>query len=175
MKLVFLFFNVFLCFTSSSSHARSELPPLKVVDYVNIDRYLGKWFQIASIPQSFQEGCTNSQAEYSKIKPGLIKVINSCEVDGRTRAVQGKARVVDISTNAKLKVQFMGSPEGDYWIIELDDRYQYAVVGVPSRKALWILSRTRQISDDLYNDLLKRIELKHLYDTAMISRSAEAF
>lgn len=146
--------------------------PLQTVSSVDLNRYLGKWYEIASIPQRFQEGCAASSAEYSLRSDGDIKVINSCRLeDGSIKVARGKAWVVDQATNAKLKVRFFWPFSGDYWIIELADDYSYAVVGHPDRDYLWILSRTPQISPALFDTLMERIENKHGYDVSQIVRT----
>jgi apolipoprotein D and lipocalin family protein len=76
------------------------------------------------------------------------------------RTIEGVARVVDSSTNAKLAVTFFGPFEGDYWILELGNEYEFAVVGEPSRKFLWILSREPVLDEDLYQDILSRLPEK---------------
>ena len=167
---------LFVAMTGATiAQAEADQPPLEVVESVDLDRYLGQWFEVASIPQSFQRGCSDSQAEYSKMSRNRIRVINTCLKNGRTKRVKGKAWIADSVTNAKLKVQFFWPFKGDYWIIELDEDYQYAVVGNPDRSSLWILSRTRQISDELYDDLLRRIEFIHYYDPSKIVRSSLSF
>lgn len=123
--------------------------PLTVVQSVDINRYLGKWHEIARIPHGFQKGCKNSTAEYSLREDGDIKVLNSCEIAGKEKRKQaiGRAWVTDTNTNAKLRVQFfltglkLNFLSGNYWIIDLDENYNYVLVGDPSRKYLWILSR----------------------------------
>ena len=157
---------------SIKAQAENEKPPLEVVESVDLDRYLGRWYEVASIPQSFQRGCRNSQAEYSKMSRNRIRVINTCLANGRTKRVKGKAWIADTATNAKLKVQFFWPFKGDYWIIELDEGYQYAVVGNPERTSLWILSRSPKISDELYDRLLHRIEFTHFYDPSLVVRPA---
>jgi apolipoprotein D and lipocalin family protein len=146
--------------------------PLQTVSSVDLNRYLGKWYEIASIPQRFQEGCAASSAEYSLRSDGDIKVINSCRLeDGSIKVARGKAWVVDEATNAKLKVRFFWPFSGDYWIIELADDYSYAVVGHPDREYLWILSRTAEISPALFDTLMERIENRHGYDISQIVRT----
>jgi len=123
--------------------------PLATVPSVDLERYSGKWFEIARLPNSFQKGCMRSTAEYTPLPDGLIGVLNTCvKGDGEVKIVKGKAKVVPGSNNAKLKVSFFGPFFfGDYWIIGLDDDYQWAVVGTSSRKYLWFLARTPQVSD----------------------------
>lgn len=133
---------------------------LKTVDKVDLDRYLGLWYEIASYPAWFQRGCTGTTAEYSRRDDGLIKVVNSCRkgsLDGKLKKAIGRAKVVDAVSNAKLKVSFFGPFWGDYWILDLDRDYQWAVVGVPSRKYLWILSRTPSLDADSYQRILKSL------------------
>ena len=155
--------------------APAQDKPLEVVDHVDLERYLGTWYEIATIPQRFQKGCVAVTATYSLRSDGKIQVINRCRketLDGKVKDIEGKAWVVDKATNAKLKVQFFWPFSGAYWIIELDADYQWAVVGHPNRNYLWILSRTPQLDQALYEDLLGRIGNKG-YDIARIKRTLQ--
>ena len=146
-----------------SKIGRNKPKPLEVVHHVEMEKYLGTWYEIATIPAGFQKNCVAVTATYSLRKDGNIEVLNACRVgllDGPFKSVKGKAWVVDTATNAKLKVRFFRLFTGDYWIIELDPQYRYAVVGHPSRNYLWILSRTPKINDELYSKLLARIARK---------------
>lgn len=157
----------------------SNYPFLATVDHVDIERYQGKWYEIARLPNSFQEDCFCTTAEYKIIDESTLSVVNACSEDsinGELDEATGKAFVVEGSNNAKLKVQFFWPFKGDYWIIELDEQdYQYAVVGTPSRKYLWILSRTPHISDSLYNDLKSRISKKGFDTTKLIVSNLSCF
>ncbi len=133
---------------------------LETVRKVDVQRYMGKSYEIASFPQSFQKGCSCTMAEYSLNDNGTVKVINSCKVDGKKKTSVGKAWVTDKKTNAKLKVQFFWPFSGKYWIIDLANDYSYAVVGHPNRKYLWILSRTPDIDGQLYNEIVARTAAK---------------
>ncbi len=141
---------------------QSENPPMEVVDDVDLDRYLGRWYEIASFPQRFQQGCVATTAHYTLRDDGRIRVENECRdgsFDGELRRAEGVAWLTDPKgRQAKLKVQFFWPFRGDYWIIELDPAYRYAVVGHPSRNYLWILSRTRTLEPPVYETLLGRIE-----------------
>lgn len=150
----------------------------KTVDHVDLDRYLGRWYEIASIPQKFQKNCTNSQATYkrSKYLKSFIVVINECKDKAdpeKTRRARGIAWVADKNTNAKLKVSFFPPFAGNYWILELDSDYNYAVVGDPTREYLWILSRTPALAVDILDDLLLKIKEKHGYDLSKITIHAQ--
>jgi apolipoprotein D and lipocalin family protein len=132
-------------------------PPLDVVAKVELDRYAGTWYEIARYPNSFERGCVGVTADYTPRDDGRIDVVNTCfesSLDGPSRDILGSARVVDETTNAKLKVSFFWPFEGDYWIIDLAEDYSYAVVGEPARRFLWILSRTPAMDDALYEDII---------------------
>jgi apolipoprotein D and lipocalin family protein len=164
---------IFLVFGFAGAGAQEK--PLQVVPRVDLDRYLGTWYEIATIPQRFQKDCVGVTATYTLRDDGKIEVLNKCRkktLDGELKTAKGKAWVVDKETNAKLKVQFFWPFRGDYWIIELDPDYQYAVVGHPERKYLWILSRTPQMDEDLYQDLMQRIADKG-YDLSLIKRTLQ--
>ena len=149
-----------MIFSSGAAAMSPTLPPLETVPQVNLQRYLGRWYEIARYPNRFQKGCQESRADYSLRKDGEIEVLNSCrDTDsGSIRQAQGRAWVVDTVSNAKLKVSFFWPFRGDYWIIELGTDYEYAVVGTPDRNYFWILSRSPQIPDELYDQILQRAQ-----------------
>ena len=139
------------------------MPELKTVEHVDVKRYMGTWFEIAKFPQRFERGLVGVTANYSLLPDGKVRVLNSGyegDFNGRLKTAKGKARVVDTATNAKLKVTFFWPFSGNYWILELGKDYEYAVVGDESRKYLWILSRTPQMDEAVYSELLKRIQDK---------------
>lgn len=145
----------------ASTTQRLKLPPLQVVEKVDLNRYLGTWYEIASFPQSFQRGCTGTQATYSLRPDGDIKVLNRCHLDtldGAEKVATGRARVVDATSNAKLEVSFFGPFWGDYWVIQLDPDYRYAVVGNPTRDYLWILSRTPALDGETWTAIVDRLK-----------------
>ena len=149
--------------------------PLETVDSVDLERYLGRWYEIASYPMYFQRGCTATTATYSLREDGLIKVVNRCHkgsLDGKLKEAVGRAKVVDETTNAKLKVSFFGPFWGPYWIIDLDPDYQWAVVGGPNRKYLWILSRTPQMDQSVYDEIVARLPAKG-YDPKELNRTIQ--
>ena len=122
-----------------SSRAAASDAPLQTVPSVDLARYAGTWYEIASYPQRFQKGCTGTTATYTLRADGGVEVLNRCARDslnGRVTVARGRARVVDRSTNARLKVSFFWPFWGDYWIIDLGKDYEYAVVGPPSRTYL---------------------------------------
>lgn len=133
--------------------------PLPVVDSVDLQRYAGKWYEIARYPNNFEEGCAGVTAEYTPMPNGRISVLNTCiegSLDGEARVISGSARAVD-ETNARLKVTFFWPFSGDYWIIELGEEYDYALVGEPQRELMWILSRTPQLDQAIFDGILERL------------------
>ncbi len=153
--------------------ATFENNSLEVVPHVELEKYLGKWFEIAHLPARFQEGCSQTTATYALSKNGDVSVLNECIKNGKLKHARGKAKVVDKTTGAKLKVTFFWPFYGDYWIINLDKDYEYAVVGTPNRKFLWVLSRSPQMDDKLLSQLLEFAKTKG-FDTQKIIRTSHS-
>jgi apolipoprotein D and lipocalin family protein len=148
---------------------------LRTVRSVDLARYTGKWYEIATIPSWFQKDCVGVTAAYSLRADGDIRVENACRdkvLAGPERSVVGRAWVTDPTTNAKLEVSFFWPFSGAYWIIELDPDYRYAVVGHPSRDYLWVLSRTPHMSDALYSELLENARQQG-YDVTRVRRTPQ--
>jgi len=138
--------------------ASAPQPPLPTVESVDLTRYLGTWYEVASLPNRFQKGCVATQAEYSLRDDGDIKVVNTCRdetLDGEISSATGHAWVVEPKSNAKLKVSFFWPFTGDYWILKLDPEYKHVLVGTAHRKYFWILSRSRTLDETVLQDLLQ--------------------
>ena len=136
---------------------------LETVPYVDLNKYAGKWYEIASYPQRFQKGCHCTTAEYTMSEKGYVIVENRCNkdsVNGKQSYIKGKAFVEKGSGNSKLKVQFFWPFKGKYWIIDLADDYSYAVVSHPNKKYLWILSRTSKMDDMIYQQITSKLKTK---------------
>jgi len=158
---------MFLCACATAGPPQA---PLETVPQVDLGRYMGTWFEIASFPQRFQKGCTDSRAEYRVRPDGDVEVLNSCLRDGKVDTAKGKAWVVDKTTNAKLKVSFFWPFRGDYWIIDLGKDYEYAVVSAPSRKYLWILAREPRMDETLYATIIEQLRARG-FDIAKLQRT----
>jgi apolipoprotein D and lipocalin family protein len=159
-----------LLFTSGNLRLQSSIP--QTVEYVDLKKYAGLWYEIAKIPNSFQDQCVSgTTAKYTISENGEILVVNSCiDEDGEIDKAEGVARVFDKNTNAKLEVSFVSFLGwrpfwGDYWIIGLDENYQWAVVGHPERKYGWILSRVKK-PDQETMDKIFRILKEQGYNSA---------
>ena len=131
---------------SSCSATSTTSDPVRTVERVDLQRYLGTWYEIASFPMYFQKQCiADTQAVYALRPDRDISVHNSCTTEKGTDQADGIAKVVEHSNNAQLRVAFFRPFWGDYWIIGLDPDYRWAVVGTPNRDYLWLLSRTRRM------------------------------
>lgn len=132
-------------------------PPLQTVPSVDLNRYAGTWHEIARYPNWFQRHCHRRvTAEYRPANDGSLTVRNAClRRNGSRDSVKGRATVVPGTGNARLKVSFGDPFAGDYQIIGLDPDYQWALVGHPSRRYLWILARQPKISDTLYHHMVQ--------------------
>jgi apolipoprotein D and lipocalin family protein len=138
--------------------SKNEYGTLEVVPHVELSKYLGKWYEIAHLPFKFEDGCSDITATYTLLKDGKVAVLNQCIKNGKAKASKGKAKVIDKATNARLKVTFFWPFYGDYWIIKLGEAYDYAVVGTPNRKYLWILNRTPQMDNALLSQIIEFVK-----------------
>ena len=159
-------FVVLLIIITSINLMAQQNPPTSV-NYVDLNKYAGLWYEIAKIPNSFQDHCVKgTTAKYTLTKDGEIEVINSCiDEDGELDNADGVARIVDKKTNAKLEVSFVSFLGwrpfwGDYWIIGLDQNYQWAIVGTPNRKYGWVLSRTPQLSKEIMDEVFQILKVQ---------------
>ncbi len=158
------------------------VPPLQVVPTVDLDRYLGTWYEIARLPNRFQTHCAGDvTATYSWRDDGDLLVINRCRTaDGQTSEAEGRAKIADKSgPNSKLKVRFapgfltfLPFVWGDYWIIGLAEDYSYAVIGEPARRYLWVLSRTPTMDEGTLQSVLDIIG-KQGYDLTNLLRTSQ--
>ena len=149
------------CCLVGGQHRAALLP---TVPHVDLARYAGTWHEIARLPNVFQASCACSHARYEPRSDGSLTVVNSCVTRrGRNRQVVGRAEPVPCSGNARLRVRFGGfaalvpvAREGNYWIIALDDDYQWAMVGTSVRRFLWILARDTCLPPKVYAGLVQR-------------------
>jgi apolipoprotein D and lipocalin family protein len=163
-------FTLVLMFGFFGCGSEKNLP---VVNSVDLTKYAGKWYEIASFPQSFQKGCSCTTAEYTVMANGNVEVKNNCIKEGKVKGITGKAFAVKGSNNAKLKVQFFWPLRGDYYIIDLAPDYSYALVGHPNRDYLWVLSRTPKMDEAVYAQLLKKAtELE--FDTSRLVKTVQS-
>jgi apolipoprotein D and lipocalin family protein len=149
---------------------RSVPEPRRTVD---IQRYLGRWYEIARYEQGFQRGCDGVTADYSLRPGGGISVVNRCrKPNGRMTEARGRARIADQASNAKLRVSFFGPFFGDYWVLDHADDYSWAIVGEGSGRFLWILAREPTPGNSEVAALIERTRAMG-YDTSMLRRTRQ--
>lgn len=145
--------------------------PLTTVATLDIQRYMGTWYEIAKFPNRFQRKCVaNTTATYQALPNGRVAVINRClRQDGDTQVAEGEARQLGDTSSPKLEVRFAPAflsfvpfVWGDYWVVDLDQGYTLAAVSEPGRDYLWILSRTPTVNKADYDNLLARLKSKGL-------------
>jgi apolipoprotein D and lipocalin family protein len=137
---------------------------------VELNRYLGKWYEMARYDMMFERGCEGVTAEYSLRPDGLIKVVNSCHkgaVDGPLSVAVGRARRMGDPLNARLQVSFFGPFFADYWVLDHGPEYEWSIVGEGSGRYLWILTRDPVPSAALREELLGRVKAMG-YDLSLL-------
>lgn len=159
---------LWLCLGALLGYA-TELPTVSSVD---LERYLGRWYEIARFDHRFERGCGAVEAFYTLRDDGMIGVKNSCFLadENRTKEAHGRAYIVDEKSNAKLKVTFFWPFYGNYWIIDLAEDYRYAVVSEPSQEYFWILSRTPSMSQEDLDHILSNASKLGFDTTKLIWR-----
>lgn len=132
------------------------LPTLAVASTPSVDltRYQGDWYEIGSIPQPFQAGCSCTQANYTLSEDGSVRVINACLRGGQWTTITGRAISLNPGVNTQLSVQFPQSPAGSYMILAVDPEYRFAVVTSHDSHALWILARGRVLAPSLLKEAI---------------------
>lgn len=144
---------------------------------VDLQRYLGKWYEFARYENGFERGCEGVTAEYTLREDGLVGVRNTCNADcaeGEPRTSEGRARIVPGSGGAKLEVSFFGPFFfGDYWVLDHGDDYAWSIVGEPSGRFLWILTREARPPRALATSLIARVAALG-YDTSMLRETVQS-
>jgi len=163
-----------------AGYALAKEPPLAVVSAVDLKRYSGMWYEVARLPNRFQQQCmADVTADYQLRDDGRLSVTNACRLaDGSIDRAEGEARIAsDQGSNAKLEVRFAPAwlgwlplVWGDYWIIELAPDYSYSVVGTQSRKYFWVLARNPSLDEAALTAILLRAS-KRGFDTTAIVRT----
>lgn len=161
--------------------APEALPAVTTIASLDVQRYMGTWYEIAKFPNRFQAKCVaNTRARYLAQTDGSVQVLNSCATaDGSTIDALGKAIQEGSATSPKLQVRFapawlswLPMVWGDYWVIDLDADYQLAAVSDAKREYLWVLSRTPHVSPKTYDALLERLKAQH-FDVSKLERTSQ--
>ena len=160
-RSLLLFGLTLLILLSCSKTNTMEKIDTTTVESVDLNRYLGTWYEIARFPHSFEKGLVGVTANYSFRKDGKIRVLNQGykgTLDGKLSRAEGKAKIPDPDDTSRLKVSFFLFFYGDYFVLELDESYQWAMIGSSSPNYFWILSRTPQMEPAVYQMLLDNAE-----------------
>lgn len=162
MKKFFLVAILASIFTGCDSSPKVDNSTVKTVD---LNRYVGSWFEIAKFDHTFERGMDYAMANYTLRNDGKIDVLNTGIKDGRAKDAKGIAKTIGVP--GLLKVSFFGPFFGDYRIMMLDENYQYVLVGGSTHKYLWILSRTPQLEEATKTLILAEAERRG-YDTSKL-------
>ncbi|XP_022134681.1 temperature-induced lipocalin-1 [Momordica charantia] len=155
---------------------------MEVVKGLDLGRYMGRWYEIASIPSRFQpKNGVNTRATYALREDGVVNVVNETWSDGKRNSIEGVAyKAAPSSEEAKFKVKFYVPPflpiipvVGNYWVLYIDDEYQYALVGEPSRNNLWILCRQTHVDEEKYKQLLEKAK-EEGYDVSKLHKTPQS-
>lgn len=155
MKILTLSLLLAISFTAKAESIATK----KIID---VNQYIGKWYAISSLPQFFTRKCLYQTAEYDILAEDKISVKNKCFKKRKISTINGEARVLNKKTNAELEVRFYNfftrlfRVRGDYQIIEIDPNYDFVMVGSSDRKSLWIMSRTKEMPEEVYNQYVER-------------------
>jgi apolipoprotein D and lipocalin family protein len=182
MKTPLILLGLLLGTAYSRANDDGAKRPLEAVPSVDLNRYVGTWYEIARLPNSFQKICTGDViADYTLLDDGTVKVVNRCRKEnGEMTEAEGKARRLgEDEPSSKLQVRFapgwlswLPFVWANYWVIDLAEDYSYAVIGEPDREYLWILSRTPKMEDAVYERILERIREKG-YDTSSLVKTRQ--
>jgi apolipoprotein D and lipocalin family protein len=159
-----------LCLMALAARVHADMT---VVPGIDLTRYSGMWHEIARLPNRFQRKCVSDvTATYTVRADGKIRVLNECrKEDGSFTKAEGVARPASKSgPNSKLKVTFFWPFSGNYWVLDLDPEYRWALVGEPGRKYLWVLSRTPEMAEAEYERILETAR-RQGYDLAQLQRT----
>lgn len=175
-----------LVLSPSRAEAQAGAAPgaVRAVDSVDLARYAGRWYEVARLPNRFEKDCVGeTTADYELLADGQIRVVNRCRLadssvkraEGRARRAHRKAPTSELKVRFAPKIlSFLGLVWGDYWVLDLTDDYSAALVGEPSRRYLWVLSRTPVLADTIYRRMLATARQQGFDVTRLVVSPAQA-
>ena len=169
MKNIYIIFGVLvLCMFSllfNSCTSPKDIPTAKNID---LNRYMGKWFEIARFENYFQKGKTDAVAEYTMLSDGTVKIVNTAKnIDGSSSSAKAIAYVPDLRDSSKLRVSFFWPFYADYWILDVSENYDWALVGSSDDSYLWILARQNTLPQATLEKILAKAKSLN-YDTSLL-------
>lgn len=167
---------------SMSQNSGPGYPELETVNYVEIESYMGKWYELYRLPNTFEKDCENVTADYALKTNGKVSVVNTCQkgATGKISKVNGTACVADSTSNARLVVSFVPFVQrwcwfaGEYNILALGANYEYALVGSSDRQFLWILSRERTLPEEVVEELKEEAQ-RQAFDISRLIKTPQDF
>ena len=171
-KLFICYLVILLSLTAFSGMASSNR--LETVRNFDLTQYMGKWYEIALLPNHFQKNCQCTTAQYALKNNHTMSIRNRCLKINQNRFTEalGKGWIPNKNEPSKLKIRFIWPFSGDYWILYLQNDYQYVLVGSPSHNYLWILSRKKAMPAKIYQKLIN-IARAHGFDPNKIHKTKQ--
>lgn len=167
MKNILIFLCTLLGMSGCSSGSNDSKIDNRTVQTFDLNRFMGKWYEIARYDHRFEKGMTRVTATYTMLEDGRIEVLNAGYKDGKYKDIKGKAKQPDANDPGKLKVSFFLWFYADYYVLDIDPDYRYVLIGSSSDKYLWIMSREETLPDDVLQSLLDQLR-KRGYDTSRL-------
>jgi apolipoprotein D and lipocalin family protein len=167
MKILVILASILAACSVTSCSGADNILSAPVTNF-DVDKYLGKWYEIARTDNRFEKGCTDVTANYSLRKDGGLSVVNKCFVKGKEKIATGRAYFKNEKNVSSLKVTFFWPFYGNYNVVYIDKDYQYAVVDGGSKDYLWILARQKTIDDKTLKMLLEKIKQNGFDSTSLI-------
>ena len=158
---------IYLAGCSMNSHQ-----PLKTVDQLDLQRFMGNWYVIANIPTFVEKGAVNAVENYALEDDGTIAVTFTYHKEDRSKprkTMKSRGFVVPGTSNAQWKIQFFWPIKFPYYVIDLDEDYKYTVIGLPNRKYLWIMAREPYLDEEIYEGIIQRVR-EQGFDISKIQR-----
>ena len=167
MKNILILLCTLLGMSGCSSGSDDSKIDNRTVQTFDLNRFMGKWYEIARYDHRFEKGMTRVTATYTMLEDGRIEVLNAGYKDGEYKDIKGKAKQPDVNDPGKLKVSFFLWFYADYYVLDIDPDYRYVLIGSSSDKYLWIMSREETLPDDVLQSLLDQLR-KRGYDTSRL-------
>lgn len=157
------------CAAQPPTQEEIEDVQLKPVEYVDLDRYMGRWYMIANIPYFAERGNVAAYVDYSRREDGLIDDLYTARkgFDQESFTKKGLISIADERTHAFGSIRFLPAPWQDFAILYLDKDYHYTVIGHPSRNFCWVFSREPQMTDAIYAEVLDVLK-DNLFDVSRV-------
>ena len=161
--LNYIIVNILFCIIIGCDDSEeNDFPKMKTVDYVDLERFMGDWYVIANIPTFIEKNATNAIESYTMADKGKVNTIFTFFQEspkGKKKTYKPIGYIYNKETNAEWRMQFIWPFKMPFYIIDLDEEYSYTVIGIPSRKYVWIMARDSVLPDEIYDKIIDNLEL----------------